>query len=346
MCPYLDKYTDLCKKYGIEYEIICWNRNPQKTSSNTENNIYVFVKDSREEKHPILKLGDFISFSLYATKVIKERKYSKLIILTSLTAVFLSKILLKEYRGKYIFDYRDASYEYITGYRMLLEKIIKYSSFTCISSRGFITMLPKSENYIMAHNFKYNDLKYRAKEPKIQKKKDTINVSYLGLLREKKYLYKMVDLFSRDKRFLLYFHGDGECLEDTKNYAKNYENIIFTGKYIGDEKFYYMDEADIMCSNYESSFINNNAVSNKYYDALIHNIPLLGNPNTYLGRMIEDQDIGISLDLNDQEFTEKLYNYYLEVDRVNIFIRTQKILDNVLTEDSKYLSYIKEFLIN
>lgn len=70
----------------------------------------------------------------YVKKLLKKKKYDSLIILTTQTALILCDVLLASYRHKYIFDYRDKSYEYIKPYGMLVNAVIKASRETVISS--------------------------------------------------------------------------------------------------------------------------------------------------------------------------------------------------------------------
>lgn len=343
ICPYLTKYTDSIENRGMDYEVIMWDRDPPKGRTYLQQNYKVFHWFSREDKHPIFKLKDFFAFKRYLNKLIKEQKYEKLIILTSLTGVILFGTLIKKYNQAYIFDYRDASYEFLPFYKKMIGKLVDASFFTCISSKGFLDILPPTEKYVIAHNFQYADL--GKKEAFCQKTRNrAINVNYVGLLREN-YLIKMIDVFANDKRFILNFHGGGELLDKAKTYATGLDNITFTGEYRGAEKIQFIKQADLICYNYPSSFINDKALANKYYDAMIFKKPLLGNIKTYSGQLILQNGLGLSLDLDDPLYTQKVYDYYLDFDCEFFNENAEKALAEVLTEDNLYLEKIEAFLM-
>ena len=339
--PYLSKYTDTLDQLNMEYEIIFWNRNPENDRLIYPSNQIVFRLKSREDRHPIIKFFDFFRFGNFVKKKIKERKYDKIVVLSSLAGIFLYRTLMTKYWEKYIFDYRDASYEYFRFYLKMIKKLVACSYFTCISSKGFLDILPSSDKYVFAHNFKYSDLKHKL-EKSVMTPHEKIHLSYIGLLRET-YLYRLIDVISQDNRFMLYFHGGGEFLNGAMKHAAGTKNVAFTGEYTGDEKIKYALEADIFCYNYESSFINDRALANKYYDALIFKKPLLGNSRTYSGQLIERNGLGISLELDDPEYTNKLYGYYVNLDRDIFDANAERELERVLCEDATYMLKIEEF---
>jgi hypothetical protein len=342
VCPYLAKYIDSIEKSGLDYHVITWDRDPAKGRTYPEQRYKILKLHSEEYRHPVFKLKDFIKFKHFAGKLIKENKYEKLIILTSLSGIFLYRTLLSKYKQDFIFDYRDASYEFLPFYKKMLGRLIEASYFTCISSRGFLDILPPSDKYIMAHNFQYSDLKYKEQNCEISKKQP-IQVNYIGFLRGN-YLLKMIDLFAKDKRFVLNFHGGGEILERAMKHAEGINNIKFTGEYRSGEKLGFIRQADLICYNYESSYNNDKALANKYYDSLIFKKPLLGNIKTYSGRLIAKSGLGISLDIDDPDYTQKVYNYYINLDCERFNENAEKILAKVLEEDSEYIGKIKDFL--
>lgn len=339
--PYIAKYIDSITEAGLDYEVISWDREPHKGRTYPEN-YKIFKLFSLEEKHPINKIIDFIRFGRFANKKVKEKRYDKLIILTSLTGIILYRTLKKSYRQKYIFDYRDASYEFLPLFKKMIAKLVTNSYFTCVSSRGFLEILPPADNYVVVHNFQYGDLRYKEAACTLSRQ-EPIHVNYIGYVRGY-YLLKMIDLFARDKRFVLNFHGGGEHLNITREHASGIDNIHFTGEYRGNEKHRFIKQADLICYNYESSFINDKALANKYYDALIFKKPLLGNSQTYSGRLISQNGLGISLDLDDPLYTQKIYDFYMNFSCAEFNRNAERVLAEVLEEDQLYMEKIREFI--
>lgn len=341
ICPYLTKYTDTLKALSMDYEIIYWNRT--ETVQSDLKTHHVFNLPSKEERHPLFKLKDFIRFSRFAKKVIRERQFDKLIVLTTLTGMCLYNSLIKEYNGRYILDYRDASYEYIAIFKYRVEKLIKSASFTCISSKGFLDILPDSYHYVIAHNFKYEELDNRVVTGQ-KSTEEKIKICYMGLLREKKYLEKLVDIFGDDPRVQLSFHGTGEWLETTQAYAKDKDNIIFTGAYNTEEKKQYIEASDMICFNYVSNFNNDKLLANKFYDALIYKKPLIGNIDIYSGQLIEDEGLGISISYHATRYLDQIYEYYQTFDMKQYAIHAERVLNKIIEEDQEYMQKINEFL--
>lgn len=344
--PYIEKYTDILKNNNSDYEFIFWDRFPQKKIKYDGNNLNIFSYPLSDEVKLTKKIFAFLKFRKYAKKVILQKKYDKLIVLTTLTGIVLFDVLLTKYKKKYVYDYRDASYEYFLGFKTLFKQLAKNSYFTCISSRGFEKILPHGISYIMAHNFRYKDMQYINKDMKPINSKDSINVAFIGNLRDKNYILQLIDIFSKDTRFVLFINGGGENLEEVRAYADKFTNVVCTGAYDNEEKKNYINNAHILCYNYPSSFINDNAIANKYYDSIIYKKPMLGNVETYSGKLIEEKGLGISLKLDEENFTNKLFNYYLNINSSMFLENTSMLLEEVLTEDKRYLQMIYKFVMS
>lgn len=344
LCPFLQKYTDELTRQDVPYEIISWDRSGVVTE-NHDDRQHVFKKTSAKMVHPIFKLKDFFAFGHYCKRIIRQQKYDKLIVLTTLSGVFLYRTLVKHYKGRYIFDYRDASYEYLGFFKKMLGKLVKNSAFTCISSRGFLACLPKDYPYVMAHNFKYSDVD---KQVGVYRKNNgtPLHISYIGVLRGSEYLVNLMRLFGNDPRFCLYIHGGGDNEEYLKQQAMQYSNVICTGRYEGDQKIILISESDILCYNYPCAYNNNMALANKYYDGLIFKRPLFANLQTHSGQLVDKMGVGISLDYDDPQTADKVYEYYQNLQEDRFLESASLALKEVLQEDQEYLEKIREFMAN
>lgn len=341
VCPYLKKYTDVLDRLGIAYEIISWNRGGRLDAPAA--NELVFQRPSKKMVHPIRKLLDFWLFGRFAARAVRSRGYEKLVVLTTLTGMLLYRLLTRQYRGSYIFDYRDASYEYLPFFRHFLKQLVAKSNFTCISSRGFLDILPAGYDYTIAHNFRYCDLS--ARKQKMQKKQqDPIIVSYIGVLREADYLKQLIDLFGDDLRFWFYIHGGGENEQQLQEHAARYQNVFVSGTYAPNQKQGLVEAADILCYNYPASFINNPALANKYYDGLIYKKPFFANGETYSGQLIQSQGLGFCVKgYGDSAVCDALYQYYRALDPATFTARAEACLEEVLAEDRQYIDRIEQF---
>ncbi|MFJ7729660.1 hypothetical protein ACIQXV_26610 [Neobacillus sp. NPDC097160] len=344
-CPYLKNYTSCLDELSIDYEIISWDRSASTQNESVEftaKKHHIFNYPSKEQRNPIYKISDFYRFSRYAKKIIRKQKYEKLIVLTTMSGVVILKELRTRYKNNFIFDYRDASFEYFGPFKSILNKIVVNSSFTSISSKGFLQVLPKNMNYVMAHNC--SSFETCIDNNKIKNSK--VVVGYIGGLRETDYMKSLVDRFGNDDRFEFIIHGGGENLQELIDYSEGISNVVFTGEYQELQKSKLVKEFDLICYNYPNSFVNDLALANKFYDGLLFRKPLIGNNSTYSGKLIEKQSVGISLDFEDKEYKKKLYNYYINYDAQSFEESCDKLLAEIQSENYFYKKKIKEFFVN
>lgn len=340
-CPYIDKYLKLCEENKAEYEIILWNRTGEQKGYPA--NYLVYTEKSDVNVARWKKMGAFRRYGKFVNKVIEERNYDKLIILTTLSALLIFRKLTRRYQGNYIFDFRDLSYEQIKLYRRAVNKIIEKSYFTCISSPGFRDVLMDAD-YIMAHNFRYNDINHSVTSEK--KGGVRITLLHIGITRGEEYNKRLADVFGNDDRFEVFIVGRGNDTESFVKYASRFENIHVQGTYDNEEKYKYIGEADMLLYYYPCDFNCNRALANKYYDSLIYGKPLLGNIGTYSGKRLQEKGLGISLDLDDDRFVEKVYDYYTRFDRQAFEEAREKEMKKILEEDKYYLDKIREFILS
>ncbi|KAA0955537.1 glycosyltransferase family 4 protein [Sporosarcina sp. ANT_H38] len=344
-CPYLKNYTNCLDELAIDYEIISWDRSENTQAEVVESNAqahHVFKHPSKEQRSPIYKIADFYRFRKYAKKIIHNKNYEKLVVLTTMSGVVILKELCNQYKNKYIFDYRDASFEFFKPFKSILKKIVINSSFTSISSKGFLEVLPEYDNYVMAHNCS----SFETLTSNNQIGNSKVVVGYIGGLRESDYMKSLMDIFGNDNRFEFIAHGGGENLQELKDYSAGMNNVIFTGEYSETQKKDLIKGLHLICYNYPESFINNLALANKFYDGLLYRKPFLGNINTYSGKLIKSNDVGISLDLKDKEYKNKLYDYYINHNPQAFEKRCDLLLSEIKDENKVYQKNIKDFFMN
>jgi len=344
--PYIDKYIKVLEENGKEFEIIYWDRLDSPDAS--ENlNTQVFKYSSNLNKSKLLKIKDFYAFRKFVINVINEKKYEKVIVLTTLTGILLSDILLKRYKGKYILDIRDYTFERNGIYKYILKKIVKYSHLTAISSRGFLNFLPKGDKYVITHNFQDGDIEKNKNISRKNIERSLINLDFLGSIRHFELDSKIVELFSKDTRFSLGYHGDGPHAEKFKNFInENSYDVRLTGRYDAKAKNDILNTVDIINGYYDGKdFVNKYAISNKFYDCIIYRIPILVNSDVYLGELVKKNNLGIVVNLNeDIDINEVIYEKYKNFD-FNIFNKNcEDILKGIISDDDKFKEAIGKFI--
>lgn len=344
-CPYLDKYTQILNSQNQEFEVLFWHR--EKSDRYYPSNFISYNYESEKNRLPIYKSFDFLRYRNWLIKEIRQKKYKKVIILSTLSGMIISGILLKEFKNKYILDIRDYSYEKNPLFFNIEKKVIENSYFTCISSSGFKEFLPKDKPYITVHNFNKNEIEHK----KVFRKKDkgeTLKLVFIGGVRYFEHQKKIIDKLKNDERFEMVYHGSGTELDSFIEYCKetHVNNIVFTGEYDNKNKHELLENADILNNSYKTKkFIEvKYAISNKYYDGLIYGIPQLIETKTYKQKKVEDLNIGLGIDENDHDFSDKLHNFYFSINENNFNLSCDKELNKIIEEDHSYSQEIIDFI--
>jgi len=341
-CPYIKRYIERLDLANEEYRVFFWNRGGYQFEL-PDNFVYYNVKsDLRKAK--IQKMLDLVGFRDWAIKKLKSCDPRKIIALSTLTGVILGKWLYSR-KGSYIFDIRDYSYEHIGPFYSIEKKLIENSAFTAISSKGFKRFLPEHD-YVIAHNFNRNDIREGAK---FKKTKGVIHFVWIGVVRYFEYQKQYLDALKNDRRFEIVFHGDGPELDLYKEYCyvNGFNNIVFTGAYDNANKASLLQDAQILnnCYGYIKGAGNKlkYAVSNRFYDGMIYRIPQLVEPEGYKSDWARQSGIGINLGL-DENFADRLYDYYETIDEERFNLSCDNTLKDVLLEDDEYISRIDDFI--
>ena len=345
-CPYLNKYTNLLDDGQIKYEVLFWHR--ENSQIDCPPNYKFYCKYSKLSKSPIRKLWDFIGFRNWLNNELVAGKYDKLIILSTLSGVFIFDKLIKEYKKIYIFDIRDYSYEHIRLFAFIEKLVIKNSYLTAISSSGFREFLPLNFNYQIVHNFCKNDvLDGFVKNKSLN---GNIRVVFNGVIRYFDYQCKIIDKLGNDNRFELIYHGNGPDFYRFQKYVekKKITNVFFTGGYNNSLKKKLLEETDIINNSYGylGEDISNKvkyAISNKYYDGIMFRIPQLVEVGTYKCKLVEENALGIGLDVNDRDFADKLYNYYVNINTDVFNSNCSILISEYLKEDDLFRSAVLNF---
>lgn len=344
-CPYLNRYTESLESSNTKYEVLYWNR--EGSNKMFPENYIGYVKKSRLNKSIYHKIFDFIGYKLWLNIKLKRTKYDKLIVLSTLSGIISFEFLVNKYKDKYIFDIRDYSYEHNRIFYLIEKKIIENSYFTCISSEGFKNFLPQDYTYLSVHNFNVKDIhsiENFSKKSKGQK----LNLVWMGAVRYFSHQKKIIDKLKNDPRFNLIYHGSGADLDEYVKYCndKKVKNIVFTGEYSNVQKHNLIAGADIINNSYMTSKIMEvkYAISNKYYDGIIYKVPQLVEEDTYKATKVKTNGLGVAIDPDDNDFADKLYNYYFSIDEKAFNSSCDKELSKLLSEDYTYESSILKFI--
>lgn len=329
---FLYKYTMIFEKNNIDYEVIFWNREGEKIEKDDNWIHYDYQMNTFQPFYK--KLFGFLKYTMYIRKMIKIKKYEKLIVLTTQTAIPLIDILLKKYKNKYIFDYRDITYENFTLYKKNVEKLINNSYFTAISSDGYKDYFGNLDKFILSHNCR--DFSLLSIDNNSIKGK-FIRVVYWGMVRQLETNYKICDYFGNNNRFELIYHGSGYHTQLKEYCDKNkYENIKITGKYELKDIEEFAKNTDLLLNIYANDKVQKNAMTVKFYDSIQYGIPMIVNKGSYMAKIVEENYLGIVIDLDDKEFLDNLYIKFKKFDMDKYMNNREKIFKKIIKDDEKF----------
>ncbi len=347
--PYLNFYLDNIPRENNEIHLVYWNRDlkEEDLSKYKDISFHEFKCYQEDDVSKTSKITSFIKYRRFVKKVLKTEKFDFVITMQSITGVLLLNILKKHFKGKYIFDYRDMTYEKFSFFKNAVNKLAEISSVTFISSEGFSRFFTEENKckILNSHNILLDSLNHRIQTPP-EKKDDKIRVIYWGLIRHKEINKRIISKISADDRFELHYYGREQQLAlDLKEYTKEIsaKNIFFHGEYNPEDRYEFTQKADLL-HNIMTSDNAKFSMTNKYYDGLTFCVPQLAKKGAFMAKCITDAGIGIECDPNDDDFLETIYNYYSNLNYDEFINNCNKELDRVMQEYNQASQRIKDLL--
>lgn len=315
-------YEEYLNDRNIEYDIIRINRYIKTDEvihdSNGLSNEYAFPFVQTTNKRKISKLIPFLRFRSFALKLIKRKHYDFLIIWNENTALLFADFLLRNTK-KYCLNLRDILE--VPFSRMIEKMLIKRAYFTTSPSPARNAKL-FSENVevITLYNRDSMILKNVEKRKKLKNYGETLNIVFMGLYgRAPSTFKKTVDVFGNDKRYNLYFYGDGfdTYLEEYIR-ANKITNVFTGGAFAYEETFLYLERTDIINSYYNNFDINPglaycSGVKQSYTPMLY--IPAINDNNTTWAEISKEYGFSYLIDdSNIDTLADDLYEWYFNLD--------------------------------
>ena len=131
--------------------------------------------------------------------------------------------------------------------------------------------------------------------------------------------------------------------ENLKKYVKdnNIDNVYFHGEYKPQDRYAFVCNTDIIHNIY---FDNNTmlAMGNKYYDGAIFRIPQVCYPGSFMGKTATEKGIGCMLNPYDENFSEKLFEYYKNINREEFKESCDRETERFVSEYKSGCQLIKE----
>lgn len=334
--PYAHFYLDNLDWVSHEIHVAYWNRDEKEEDLSTFKGLHLheFCKFMVNDAPLKIKFRLFYAYRKFCLKLMNQYEFDFIIVLHSIPAVVLYDKLTRNFKGRFIFDYRDSTYEpRLKAFKTAVGNLIRCSAVTFTSSDGFREYFPDECQckVLTAHNLLEESLMQRNYK---KTESDKIRVAFWGFIRHVEMNKYIQDRIGNDDRFELHYYGrEQKDAKILKEYARlnNYKNVIFHGEYIPSDRYNFAKKTDVIHNIYlDSNMLR--AMGNKYYDGVIFRIPQVCFPDSQMSLMCKSAVVGISLDPRDKDFCDKLYSYYTGLNKELFDQCCDKELERVMSE--------------
>lgn len=334
--PYLENYIKLLNKISnVDFVIINWDRFHIEQDSD-------FCFKDKKHGHP----RNFFDYAKYASFVkgkLNGGDFDRIVVFGLQLMFFLSGFLVRNYKGRYIFDVRDFNaIKRISDFK----KAISHSAFTVISSPGYKGWLPDLDKYVVNHNLNIEGFDCLGDVSPIAT--DDIEISCIGALKDIAINIKLIEALECEKNIRLSYRGEGVINADLQNYVdkNNISRVEISGRYDSrlDEARLY-GSADIINMIMTPGSINNDTcLSNRLYNAAIFGRPLIALRGSLIASLIERYKLGIVVSTVD-ELREEIHRYASLYDPVDFDLARRRFLQDVMNENEHFKNKIQSFVL-
>lgn len=334
--PYMFFYINQLQKLHCDISLISWDRDGRPDiDPPTGVSTFNFSNYMLDTEPLIKKIPHFIKYRIYTKKIIENNDFDLIIVLHSTPGVLLYDILTRQYKGKYILDYRDFTYENISGYKKIVHKLVNNSVATFVSSKGYLKYLPLKNNIYVSHNLLMHNKDERNARKNLARDITPIRIRFWGLIRHVNINKLVIDRLGNDSRFELHYHGRGQEFEEIlKKHVKDnkFKNVFFHGEYKPSDRIEFASKTDLLHNIYENDIKTTYAMGNKFYDGLNFYLPQICNKGSFMGEEVEKAGVGIILDPNKEKFADLIFDYYSSLNWKNFYAKCDNKLNNVAEE--------------
>lgn len=348
--PYLNFYLDNIDRKEHDVHILYWNRdlNDEDLTKYSDCTLHEFKLYQEDDISKLSKVKSFIKYKKHAKSIINKENFDFIFILHSLPGVLLSNVLKRKYINKYIFDYRDSTYENFSIYKAVIGKLTSNSYSTFVSSDAFRRFLPKEckEKIFTSHNLLVDSLDHRNEKKDLGVSSDKIRIAYWGFIRDEKINKEIIKKISNDNRFELHYYGrEQEIALNLKAFAKeiNADNVYFHGEYKPEDRYEFVRKTDIIHNVFDDDNMML-AMGNKFYDGIIFRIPQLCMDKSFMASKLITESLGLSCSPYDDNFCQEVYEYYVTLNKQDFDNSCDSALSKILKEYYNGVDVIKAAL--
>lgn len=328
--------------------ILYWNRDRKHENLSALGGyiLHEFSEHQEDDVPVYSKIGSFLKYRRFASKIIRNGNYDFIIVLHTLPAILIADIL-KKYKGRFILDYRDSTYENFALFKKIVALLVKWSRVTFVSSDAFRRYLPtgESDKIVTSHNILLDSLNHQYDKERFGMPSEKIRIAFWGFIRHKDINIKLINRLSNDSRFELHYYGrEQQIAIDLRNHAKDIgaKNIFFHGEYVPTDRYKFILQTDII----HNIYLDSNtllAMGNKFYDGIIFRIPQICTPGSFMAEMCGKYGVGIAIDPDNDDFADILAEYYSTIDPAKFKEACAIVLSKILDEYNQGCDLIKSY---
>lgn len=341
--PYLEKYELLLRRMGIPYESILWDRSSTGETTQSDDQKTIVIHKA-VPSDTVGKLLAFLRWRKEALRILKEKRYSGLVVLTTHPASLLSSYLKRRYNNRYVFDIRDYTQEKYRLYRRRVTALIERSALTTISSKGFLRFLDAREKIVPNHNI-------TVEEQTSEKRFDftpPIEISFVGNVRLDRQTEAMLLTLANNPKYHMRFIGRivPGCEIEQLIREHGVRNVSLEGAFDVKQK------PEIYANTHLINAVYANAADhlplgdatplpNRLYDALVFRCPLLASKGTYLAEIMEQYRLGLAVNGFDDDLDEQITAYLSAFRQEEFNDGCARLYKEVMAEEAAFLERLR-----
>lgn len=294
------------KKAGYLVDILCWDRNSNKSNIKMNDGIatnYFGFKAPYGKLNLILYL---IIWNIYEFIFLLKNNYYAVHIcgFDSLLPAILIKILKKEKLVYDIFDFYAESLP--SGIPQGIVYLIAYLEKFCIRFTDSVIIVDKCR-YIQIEGSKIknmsiimncpNEITFESNIPLNYKK---FTVLYAGMISKTRGLEQLINAIKDENDINLIVAGTGEDESYFKPIFSKMNNVIFKGQISYEESLNLTFQVNVIFGFYDPTIPNNRLASpNKLFEAMMCSTPIIVNEETSMAEIVKQNNCGLIVPYNN-----------------------------------------------
>lgn len=341
--PYLDKYEQTLKQMRIPYQSILWDRSVDGETTESKDHTELVIH--RAVRPGLIgKIVGFLKWRKEAKRLLRNKRYAGLVILTTHPAVLLSSFLKRRYKDRYVFDIRDYTQEKYNLYRRLVMSLIDKSALTTISSKGFLRFLEPHQKIVPNHNITF----FGQKPKKEFDFRTPITISFVGNVRLDRQTEAMLLTLANNPNYHLRFIGRilPECKIEQLIRERGIRNVSLEGAFTVQQKPEIYAGTQLINAVYANAaehlaLGDATPLPNRLYDAIVFYCPLLVSKGTYLAEIVDEYHLGLAVNGFDQDLDEQIRTYLAAFEPKEFLDGCARLYREIAAEEDVFLEKLR-----